>query len=118
MLRWKAMFLGSALFVATLTGCTQQCFLSQDTLKEFTDRAGLPPNTVSDPSLGTIPKTSDVQAPPDVNHPEREPWYITLNECIARALENGTVGTTSVRQLGLDNIDLLQDAQGSFSPRT
>lgn len=118
MLRWKLLCLGLALSVATVAGCTQTCYVSKDDMLAFHQRVGLPPNAVGDTTLGTIPKTTNIEAPPDVNHPERDPRYITLNECIALALENGVTGLRSVRSFGNDETDLLGDSQGSFVPRT
>src|SRR5438552_981752 len=119
MMRWKAMVLGMALAVVTVAGCTQTCYLTEDDAKTFyAHRLNLPANLPDRADLGAVSSKCDLPAPPDVNNPEREPYYLTLNEAIARSLENGTTGFTSVRNLGIDNIDLLQDAQGNFSPRT
>ena len=96
MMRWQVMFLGLTLAVVTMTGCTQTLYITHDDLKAFQERVGLPPDPLN-PVHGTIPHTTDIPRPPDVNNPEREPRYLTLNEAIALALENGVVGLRSVR---------------------
>src|SRR5216110_2025093 len=47
MTRCKTMFLGLALAVATLTGCTQQCFVTHDDLQAFKDRGGIPGDSLN-----------------------------------------------------------------------
>src|SRR4051794_8953944 len=93
MMRWKALVLGMALAVTAVTGCTQTCFLTKEDMDGFYQkRLDLPANLVDRPELGVLPSKCDLPAPPDVNNPEREPYYLTLNEAIARSLENGVQG--------------------------
>ena len=111
------MFLGLALVFVTITGCTQTLYITDDQLKSFHAKNLLPPDSLN-PAYGTIPYQTKEPRPADINNPERDPRYLTLNEAIALSLENGVVGLRSIRSLGIDDLDLLGDAQGSFTPRT
>ncbi len=106
------MVLGLALAVTAFAGCTQTCFMNKEDLDAFTKRNILPPNWDRRPDLSIVPDKTEMPPPPDVNNPEREPHYLTLHEAIARALENGVIGSTSVRNLGVDTIDLTYTANG------
>jgi outer membrane protein TolC len=93
----KAVVMGLALVLVATVGCKQQCFLPEPDLDEFHHSAGLPLNAVNDPTLGVAPLIPPVGPPPTPSDPDRQPWYMTLNEAVAIALERGTTGVESVR---------------------
>src|SRR4051794_27131989 len=94
---WKAVVMGLALVLAATVGCKQQCFLTEPDYDEFHRSVHLPPNLANDPSVGISPLIPPVAEPPTVANPDRPPWFLTLNEAIAIALESGTTGLESVR---------------------
>src|SRR5262245_54884911 len=104
MMRCHAAVLGLGLTLLTC-GCAQTYFLSKTDYDEFHRRLHLPPNLESDPSVDA-PPPADSGDPATVSDPEREPRYLSLQEAIAIALQNGTVGTQSVRAPGSANDDL------------
>jgi len=106
---WKVVVIGLALAVVAGVGCKQQCFLTEPDFEEFHRSVGLPPNATNDPSLGVTPLIKPVSEPPTVSNPGRTPWYLTLNEAIALALENGTTGVESVRYATLANLPINDD---------
>src|SRR5947209_12132488 len=94
---WKAVVMGLALALVTAVGCKQQCFLTEPDYNEFHQALGLPPNLANDPGVGVSPLIHPVGEPVTIDRPDREPWHLTLNEAIAVALEQGTVGIESIR---------------------
>src|SRR5262245_39725591 len=101
----KATFLALALGLVLSAGCSQKCCLND--YDQFAQRAGVPEDLPCNPDLQNRRATPDVGAPPTVDDPEREPWYLTLHEAIAMALENGTTGLQTIRGFGQDDLDLL-----------
>jgi outer membrane protein TolC len=89
--------MGLALILVATVGCKQQCFLPEPDYHEFQRSAMLPPNAANDPTLGVTPLIPPVSEPPTPSNPDRQPWYMTLNEAVAIALERGTTGVESVR---------------------
>src|SRR6266446_6549302 len=94
---WKAVVTGLALAIVTTVGCSKQCFLTEPDYYEMHHNLGLPANLAHDPSVGITPLISPISEPVTVEHPDRPPWNMTLNEAIAIALEHGTTGLESVR---------------------
>jgi outer membrane protein TolC len=108
MRRWRTGFLRVGLMVAiALTGCRQQCFLTECDYHEFHQRVGLPVGFENKAEAGVAPVVPLVPDPATVANPEREPRYLTLQEAIAVALENGTIGSQSVRAAGTAGDDLV-----------
>jgi len=100
MMHWKATLCVLALFGAALAlaGCAKPCCL-QD-FDELTRRAGMPPDLASNPDISNQRATEDPKRTPrTINDVDAEPNYITLSECIALALEKGTVGSQSLRTI-------------------
>src|SRR5262245_29770565 len=93
MMRCLAGYLSLTLVLVLGTGCTKLCFMS----KEDLDNAGrlMPHNLETDTSVGITPITPLTAAPPTVINAERPPQYLTLQQAIALALENGTVSERS-----------------------
>lgn len=87
MKQWLAGCLGATILLGGLVGCAKQCFLS----KEDFDRMPhlIPAGLETDPQAGVLPITGSVPTPPDVDAPDRPPRFISLQECIALALEHG-----------------------------
>jgi outer membrane protein TolC len=87
------------LLLLLLLGCSQPCRLPEGDVAELRARLALPPDLdCAVPPPPALPSTAT--PPATVAHPEREPHYLTLNEAIARALEQGTVGAQSLRVPG------------------
>jgi outer membrane protein TolC len=113
-MRWNAVAFILAFAFLTATGCAQRCWVTEHDYKEFFDRNGLPPNLPTDVTLASRPidEYADLSDPATVDFPERRPRYISLAECVAIALERGSTGVQSVRQLGNINEDLLAGVPG------
>jgi outer membrane protein TolC len=94
---WKSVVLGLALALVAAVGCKQQCFLTEPDYHELHQSLHLPANLANDPSVGVSPLIPAVGKPATTADPDREPWYMTLNEAVAIALERGNVGIESVR---------------------
>jgi outer membrane protein TolC len=111
----KATVFALALSIALLAvGCAQKCCL-QD-YDEIFKRAGLPPDLECNPEKACQNTRPPDGPPSDVDNPERQPWFVTLHECLAMALENGTTGLQSVRLFGTLDDDLVTARQlgGNF----
>jgi outer membrane protein TolC len=96
MMRWLLRSGGFLLAVSLVTGCNHQCFLSKEDYNNA-HSALLPASVQSDYSIGSTPLTALTAAPPTVNNPDRPPRYLTLQEAIAIALENGTASTRTLQ---------------------
>jgi outer membrane protein TolC len=106
MIHWRTMLLGLALTCGLATGCKQQVFLAERDLQNV---AHLPPTLERDPSESIVPILNvAAPTPPDVNQPDRNPRYMSLDEALAIGLENGT---TNSRQPGSGAVD---DTLASF----
>src|SRR5262249_1669667 len=102
-MRWTKRTWIAALLAVALAGCTRQCFITEpDRDHIMKDLAG---------AIATIPEVSDPYiaspvytgcTPATVLNPDRPPRYISLAECIARALEHGTVGSQALNGTGND----------------
>src|SRR5207302_1623153 len=102
----KATVVALALSIALLAaGCAQKCCL-QD-YDKFLERGGLPADLECNPEKACENARPPVGPPSNVEHPEREPWFLTLHEAIAMALENGTTGLQSSRLFGQLDDDLV-----------
>src|SRR5579862_8153018 len=112
-MRWKNVVVGLALTVAGATGCKQQCFLSECDYNHYRD-LGLPQKVECDPQISLTPISPPVGAPTTVINPDRPPRFMTLAEAISISLEQGTVGSQLVTQLGTAVDTLSSFAQGQF----
>src|SRR6516165_6117758 len=106
---WLAGSIATILALGSLSGC-QPTFLAKDVFDGA--QAGLPARLEENSCPITEPITAKTPAPPTVNHPDRPPQYLSLQEAIAIALENGTVTGRGVSGLGLI------PAPGSGAPTT
>src|SRR6476620_2512318 len=92
MMRWLAGIAGLVLMVGLSTGCNRQCFLSKEVFDEAHN--SLLPQDLEEPgALQHAPLTGDIPAPPTLSAPDRPPRYLSLQESIAIALENGTASS-------------------------
>jgi outer membrane protein TolC len=101
MMRWRMLMLGLALGCSLTTGCRQQLFLAEEDFNKAMTGA-LPANFEHHPLDAIAPPSGVSPTPADVNRPDRPPRYMTLQEAIAIALENGN---TSSRQPGFGKVD-------------
>ena len=91
MKRWIAAFLGLILTMGTTAGCQQKCFISE---QAFNDAHRLPPGLEDGDTAALVQPTNELSAAPaTVDQPDRPPRYLSLQEAIAIALENGTSGS-------------------------
>ncbi len=107
MKRWKAATWLLALGMACVCGCAQY-FIREIDYDEFHRRNDLPRNLETNPAAGEGPVVpGNAPAPATVNYPERKPRYLSLDEAIAIALQQGMIGIQSVRSPGLIADDLV-----------
>jgi outer membrane protein TolC len=106
-MRWNAMVVGVTLVLGATAGCQRDTFLTKDEYAAYIKNNFLPPNIESNPAASDLATVSHMPRPMTVNETERKPRHITLNECLAVALEHGTTGLQSVRALGVSNDDLV-----------
>jgi outer membrane protein TolC len=110
MMRGTVIVLGLSTLAAVLAGCTQQCFVTEADLNEYTHL--MPANLEHKADAGATPLTPPQMKPVTVDNPgEREQRYLSLQEAIAIALEHGTTGIQSVRLPGTLQDDLLTPNQ-------
>lgn len=101
--RWAKRVLGGLLALSAFGGCKQQLFLEPGDYQEVV-KNGLPKALGDNPHDTIFPPVVDAKGSPStVLDPARPPRYITLKECIAIALEQGSVGSLSVNQFGFKN---------------
>lgn len=104
---WRAKLLGLALACGLAAGCARPVFLAERDLHAIADH--LPANLEKDVREVIVPALGPAPTPPDVNNPDRPPYYLSLQEAIARGLENGTSNSRR-----LDGV--IDDSQlGSFA---
>jgi outer membrane protein TolC len=90
---WGALIL--LLLLAVVGGCKQHCFMTEEDFNRTTTTLM---NEMSElaPDLGEHPITKPVPPPPTLNNLDRKVRFISLAECVAIALEQGTVGQQSL----------------------
>ncbi|HEX3147158.1 MAG TPA: TolC family protein [Gemmataceae bacterium] len=96
MTRWRK-WMGTAALVAGaagLSGCTRPLYMTPET-QYLASTVALPGNLENDPNATAIPSTADHKAPPTIHDSNREPRYMSLQEALAIALEQGTRGNDS-----------------------
>jgi outer membrane protein TolC len=113
-MRWKRFWATLAVLLAAMSGCKQRCFLTESsynrTVTTLLDGSELHPD------LSAQPLTEPVGAPPTLENLDRKVRFISLAECVAIALEQGTVGQPSLLFPGTALDNLVQFAgPGSFA---
>jgi outer membrane protein TolC len=107
--------LSVGLLAALLSGCSQQCFVTECDLNHY--RNIMPAGLENDPTATIQPSIPGIAAPPTVLDPEREPRHLSLGEAIAMALENGTIGSPALN--GTTNTSLASlNGRSVFAPET
>lgn len=113
-MRWSAWLGSLALVVLAVAGCKQQCFLGQEDYKLYLDQDRTVSELTADPALGEKAMLSPVRPPMTIFDTDREIRYLSLAECVAIALEQGTIGTPSVDSF---NVGLQGSAGGPGTSR-
>jgi outer membrane protein TolC len=107
-MRWKHVVVGLALTFAGVAGCKQQCFLMECDYNHYQHDLGLPQALECDPSSSQAIATGTIPTPITVDDCDRnKPRYMTLQEAVALALENGTTGNESPDNPGTARDDLI-----------
>jgi outer membrane protein TolC len=110
-MRWKAWLGSLAMVLAAVVGCKQQCFLTTEDYKLYMDQTAK--GMTHDPELAAKSTEAPTGPPMTIFDTNREIRYMSLAECIAIALEQGTIGNTV-----LDNAGLLVGAGGTANAVT
>jgi outer membrane protein TolC len=118
MQRWLTGILGSLVLWTVLVGCQQTCYVHEPDLVELHQRLGLPVNVENDFKAGIIPFLQPMPGPATVVDPERSVRYLGLQEAIAVALENGTIGIQAIRTPGLALDDMVTFTPTNTTPTT
>src|SRR5690349_20507335 len=92
-MRWKECLVGLALMLAVISGCKQQCFLTECDYEHYRHEMNFPANLDSSPEVDAVPRGVDTPSPATIHNPERTSQYVTLNWCISQALEHGKIGS-------------------------
>src|SRR5438046_2672187 len=106
---WQTIILAMLSFatVAGLAGCTHSCLTSECGWSDVYRRQHIPLSLELDAAEAVIaPILPTVKDPATVTDPERAPFYLTLQEAFALALENGNVGAQSINAAGQVSDDL------------
>src|SRR5262245_36031770 len=114
MTRWNAGLAAVAVLAAGLTGCRQQCFMTEADFHQATTSVSLvPPGLEADPHASITPGQWNIGAPTTVNDLNRPIRYMSLAEAIAIALEQGNIGSQSPLFPGQTN-DVLPQFNGQL----
>src|SRR5437899_1648037 len=113
-MRGKVVIVALALLTGVTAGCKQQCIPSA--CDNRVQDPCLPPDLECNPRAGVVPAGADVPEPATVQHPERQPRYLTLQEAIAMALEHGFAGSPAFGGLATSPA-LSEDPLGAFTGR-
>jgi len=98
-MRRLAGIIGFALVLALGSGCERQVFLQE---KDLTSASmSLSVHLEHDPTAGASAISMPMDVPPTVDYPDRPPRYLSLQEAIAIALEDGTASSNSIGPSGL-----------------
>jgi outer membrane protein TolC len=92
-MRWKQCLVVLALMLAVVSGCKQQCFLTECDYNHYRNEMNLPANLDTNPEVAAVPVGAGNPPPRTILDPDRPIRYMTLNEAIALGLENGKVGS-------------------------
>jgi outer membrane protein TolC len=100
MMRWNPAGGLLVLILFVVCGCSQPCFLTEKDYNQYCLLNGLPRDLETSHEVEAPPPLpSDI--PGTVNDPERPARYISLQEAIAIALQQGMIGSQSVRFPGV-----------------
>lgn len=93
MTHWRTKLLGLVLICGLAAGCSHPVFLAEKDLQRVAD--SLPPHLESNTKEFLAPHLEQTATPADINHADRPPRYLSLEEAIALGLENGYSGSRS-----------------------
>ncbi|MBA4063518.1 MAG: hypothetical protein C0501_07350 [Isosphaera sp.] len=99
--RWVKRALAGLLAVGSAGGCTQQVFLDPADYRDAVT-GPLPPGLENRPHDAVAPSPVDrlSAGPATILDPDRPPRMVTLQECVAVALEQGNVGSQAPTNFG------------------
>src|SRR5947207_15612642 len=100
---WRTKLLGLVLACGLAGGCSHPVFVTEKDLQAVQI---LPPRLESDPKEFVVPRLEAWPTPADVDHPDRAPRLLSLEEAFAIGLENGTSNSRQAGS-GLVNDDLI-----------
>ncbi|HEV3236084.1 MAG TPA: TolC family protein [Gemmataceae bacterium] len=113
-MRWKRMIAGFALAVAAASGCKQPIYMTADDLGHT--ETALSDRIEYDATASYTPDFSQMTNGVITSlNPEQPPRYVTLSECIATALEQGTIGSQGIVGAGNINDSLVTFGGGAVS---
>ena len=119
MKRWKMRLLGLGLAVSGLVGCKEQLFereADRDYYRAQALKLGAPFNLESNIAATVQPGGWNMPTPPTVNDPERPKRYLSLQEALSIALEQGTTGFLTLGNgVGQANENIQSGRGGTFS---
>jgi outer membrane protein TolC len=98
-MRRLAGIIGFALILGLGPGCERQVFLQEKDLRSATNSLSL--HLEHDPSVGASAISMPIDTPPTVDFPDRPPRFLSLQEAIAIALEEGTASSNSIGPSGV-----------------
>jgi outer membrane protein TolC len=105
-MRWIPLWVALACFLALMSGCKQRCFMTEaDHNRTVTS---LLDGMEDAPDLSARPAINPSPPPQTLRDFERKVKYISLAECIARALEHGRIGQPSLLFPGTAQDNLVQ----------
>jgi outer membrane protein TolC len=101
MMRWNTAVGLPALVLFMVCGCSQNYFISEAEYENFHRLNGLPRNLEGGLDVIDAPPVDNPTPPATVLDLDLKPRYISLQECIALALQQGMIGSQSVRFPGV-----------------
>jgi outer membrane protein TolC len=101
-MRWKSLCGALALMLAVVAGCKQQCFVTEGDLN--TVQTSVFNNLDNNPNQACQPLTHIGHAPPTLDDLDRKVRFISLQECIAIALEQGSTGFQNLQALAIPSL--------------
>lgn len=101
--------LTAVLLLACLGGCTRTCYMTEGDLQSCTASmaSALPRDLATNPHDAIYPSGAITPRPMTVDDVDRPIKYMSLAECIAIALEQGNIGSTSALFPGIANDNLV-----------
>jgi len=105
-MRSIAMLVGLLLGFGLVAGCKQPCYITECDLDHYR-QLGLSQQIENTPGTDVAPENANVGKPTTVLDPDRPCRFVTLQECIAMALEHGNVGSQSALFPGIANDGLV-----------
>ncbi len=103
------MLVGLVLGFALVAGCKQPCYVTECDLDHYR-QIGLSQQLECLPADNIAAEADHIPAPTTVLDPDRQPRFVTLQECIATSLERGTVGSASALFPGIASDQLVSFA--------